>query len=90
MVFPVMVADAAATDAAIEVLPTEGNGAIVVRVNGTGRAHVAIVTMQGTVMREYELIRGITTPLEPQLLPGMYLVVVQTEAGRVTKKVVVR
>jgi hypothetical protein len=90
MVFPVMVADVAATDAAIEVLPTEGNGAIVVRVNGTGRSHVAIVTMQGTVMREYELIRGITTPLEPQLLPGMYLVLVQTEAGRVTKKVVVR
>ncbi len=90
MVFPVMVADVAATDAAIEVLPTEGSGAIAVRVNGTGSAQVAIVTMQGSVLREYELKRGITTPLEPQLAPGMYLVVVQTEGGRVTKKVVVR
>jgi hypothetical protein len=89
MVFPVMVEDVAATDAAVEVLPTEGNGAIVVRVNGTGRAHVAIVTMQGTVLREYEVKRGETTPLAPQLPPGMYAVVVQTEAGRVTKKVLV-
>ena len=88
MVFPVMVEEVDA-GAEVAVLPTEGYGAISVRVNGTGRAHVAIVTMQGTVMREYEVKRGETTPLAPLLPPGMYLVVVQTEAGRVTKKVLV-
>jgi hypothetical protein len=88
MVFPVMV-DEVVAGADVAVLPTAGDGAISVRISGTGRAEVAIVTMQGTVLREYEVKRGETTPLAPLLPPGMYAVVVQTEAGRVTKKVLV-
>jgi len=91
LVFPAAVGEVATNEQGLTVWPNPANNELQLQLNTTGAtAHVAIVTLTGRTVQELLLPAGKPATVPLHLPAGMYLVVAETEQGRIVKKLVVQ
>ena len=91
LVFPAAVGDVATNEPGLTVWPNPAINELQLQLNTTGAtAHVAIVTLTGRMVQELVLPAGKPTTVPLHLPAGMYLLVAETERGRIVKKLVVQ
>jgi len=91
LVFPAEVGDVATNEPGLTVWPNPAINELQLQLNPPGAtAHVAIVTLTGRTVQELLLPAGKPTTMPLHLPAGMYLVVAETEQGRIVKKLVVQ
>jgi hypothetical protein len=89
-VFPAAVGDVATNEPGLAIWPNPATNELQLQLNTTGiPARVAIVTMTGTTVQQLVLPPGKPTTMTLHLPAGMYLVVAETEHGRLVKKLMV-
>jgi len=90
LVFPAAVGDVATNEQGLTVWPNPATDELQLQLNPPGAtAHVAIVTLTGRTVQELVLPTGEPATVPLHLPAGMYLVVAETEQGRIVKKLVV-
>jgi hypothetical protein len=90
LVFPAAVGDVATNEQGLTIWPNPATNQLQLQLNTTGTpAHVAIVTLTGTTVQQLLLPPGKPTTVPLRLPTGMYLVVAETEQGRLVKKLIV-
>jgi sugar lactone lactonase YvrE len=90
LVFPAAVGDVAANEPGLSIWPNPATNELQLQLNTTGTpARVAIVTLTGTTVQQLVLPPGKPTTVPLHLPAGMYLVVAETEQGRLVKKLMV-
>jgi trimeric autotransporter adhesin len=91
LVFPAAVGDVAANEPGLSIWPNPATNELQLQLNTTGTpARVAIVTLTGTTVQQLLLPAGKPTTIPLHLPAGMYLVVAETEQGRLVKKLMVK
>ncbi|MBE2290479.1 MAG: T9SS type A sorting domain-containing protein [Chitinophagaceae bacterium] len=90
LVFPAEVGDVATNEPGLTVWPNPATNELQLQLNTTGTTgHVAIVTLTSRTVQELLLPAGKPATVLLHLPAGMYLVVAETEQGRIVKKLVV-
>ncbi|MBL7691976.1 MAG: T9SS type A sorting domain-containing protein [Flavipsychrobacter sp.] len=90
LVFPSAVGDVGTNEPGLSIWPNPATNQLQLQLNITGTpAHVAIVTLTGTTVQQMLLPPGKPTTVPLHLPTGMYLVVADTEQGRMVKKLMV-
>jgi sugar lactone lactonase YvrE len=90
LVFPAAVGDVATNEPGLSIWPNPATNELQLQLNTTGiPTRVAIVTMTGTTVQQLVLPTGRPTTMPLHLPAGMYLVVAETEHGRLVKKLIV-
>jgi len=90
LVFPAAVGDVGTNEPGLTIWPNPATNELQLQLNTTGTpAHVAIVTLTGTTARQLVLPPGKPTTVPLCLPAGIYLVVAETEHGRLVKKLMV-
>jgi sugar lactone lactonase YvrE len=91
LVFPAAVGDVATNEPGLTIWPNPASNELQLQLNTIGiPARVAIVTLTGTTVQQLLLPAGKPTTIPLHLPAGMYLVVAETEQGRLVKKLMVK
>jgi trimeric autotransporter adhesin len=92
LVFPVSVDAVVAEEDGLHVFPNPAEGTFTLRIN-TGNStpvQVSVVNMVGAVVQQLSMQPGKDTPVNVQLPTGLYMVVAETEKGRLVEKLRVK
>lgn len=90
LVFPAAVGEVTTNEPGLTVWPNPATNELQLQLNLPGAtAHVAIVTLTGRTVQELVLPTGEPATVPLHLPAGMYLVVAETEQGRIVRKLMV-